>query len=435
MPALPDAIGPRLGELGIKRVPALVVALSGGLDSVVLLHLLRFGTDHPLVAAHLDHRMRAASTADARWVRGLCAAWGVPLALEAADPPPRGEAEARRVRYAFLRGVAEQRGAQVILTAHHADDQAETVLFRAARGSGIRGLRGILERDGALARPLLPWTRLELARHARASQLRWREDATNAGGQARRNRLRHQVLPLLEAEVAPGARRNLARLAAMAAEREEALGVLLRPWMARVVIERGREMVLRRAPFGELPPPAAAELLRAVLVECGWGLGAAGTRAAVTFITDAPSGRALRPGGGIEILSEYERVRVRELVTEADRPLRMEDASGGAGEACLGGHLLHVAWTGEGEGERVAVPLEGFPALIRAWRPGDALRRGGRRRSLREQFRRNRVPRAERARTPVLEDASGEVRWCRGIGAADAPSGTHRILYLNVRDD
>src|SRR5690606_8586295 len=143
--------------LGVHQ--RVVVALSGGLDSVVLLHLLRFGTARTVCAAHFDHAMRSDSGADALWVSGLCRAWGVPLAAARAEDPPRSEAAARELRYAFLHAAAERFAADALATAHHADDQAETVLFRLARGTGLAGLAGIPARRGIIARPLLAFTR------------------------------------------------------------------------------------------------------------------------------------------------------------------------------------------------------------------------------------------------------------------------------------
>ncbi|HEX2080859.1 MAG TPA: tRNA lysidine(34) synthetase TilS, partial [Longimicrobium sp.] len=201
-----------LDGLGVRGTGAhVLVAVSGGCDSVTLLHLLRFAADDGtlrITAAHFDHAMRPGSARDAAWVRGLCAAWQVPMVEARAETPPRTEAEAREARYAFLRRAQAQAGATHLATAHHADDQAETVLFRVLRGTGIRGLAGIPPRDGAgLVRPLLPFWRAEIVRYARAEGLCWREDPSNRGTGYARNRIRLQLLPAIEKHVAPGARR------------------------------------------------------------------------------------------------------------------------------------------------------------------------------------------------------------------------------------
>ncbi|HEU0013426.1 MAG TPA: tRNA lysidine(34) synthetase TilS, partial [Longimicrobium sp.] len=218
-----------LEALGLTGTDARVlVAVSGGCDSVALLHLLRFGAGPGgprMLAAHFDHAMRPGSDADARWVAGLCRGWEVPLHAARAETAPATEAEAREARYAFLLRAKEAAGATHVATAHHADDQAETVLFRVLRGTGVAGLAGIPARDGrGIVRPLLPFWRNEVRAYARIHRLRWRTDPTNALLDPARNRIRHELLPLAEAHVAAGARRSLVRLAALAAEEEQAWG-------------------------------------------------------------------------------------------------------------------------------------------------------------------------------------------------------------------
>ncbi len=199
-------VGAALEDLGVRDdhgSPTLVVAFSGGLDSCALLHVLRFAlrpVAH-LVAAHFDHGMRPGSVADAAWARGVCTAWGVEYASERAASPPAGEADARDARYDFLERMRRRYAPALVLTAHHADDQAETVLFRILRGTGIDGLRGMpAAREPGIVRPMLGLWREELEAYAASVGLRWREDPTNehlgyarrAEGTRPRGRLRHQ---------------------------------------------------------------------------------------------------------------------------------------------------------------------------------------------------------------------------------------------------
>src|SRR5215213_7551113 len=250
----------------LENVPPgahLLAAVSGGADSVVLLHLLRFELGAAVTAAHFDHTMRPGSAADAAWVKGLCAAWGVPLVGVRAERPPRSEAEAREARYAFLEEARERAGAEWIATAHHADDQAETVLFRVLRGTGVAGLAGIPEIDQAagIVRPLLPFWRAELRRYARAHRLRWREDATNLVADPARNRIRLELLPRIEKTVAPGARRALVRLAALAREEEGAWERLLEAEMDALAREEDGAVLLVRERLAGYDSPVAARLL------------------------------------------------------------------------------------------------------------------------------------------------------------------------------
>jgi tRNA(Ile)-lysidine synthase len=205
----------------------LVVAVSGGVDSLVLLHVLNALRDElnlTLHAATLDHGIRgAAGAADAAFVRATAAAWGVPVTVERADVPAFAqregmglEAAARQVRYTFLEWVAQQIGAAAVATGHTLDDQAETVLMHLIRGSGLDGLAGIPPRRKLgkthLIRPLLDTSRAEIEAYAAAHDLEPRQDSTNTDTAYLRNRLRHDVIPLLE-ELNPNIRATLARTA------------------------------------------------------------------------------------------------------------------------------------------------------------------------------------------------------------------------------
>ena len=160
-------------------------AVSGGADSVCLLHLLRERAgrgEFSLAAAHYDHRLRGEdSTADAQFVENLCKMWTIPLCLGSGDVAGearrRGkgvEETARAMRYAFLEEAAAQAGADVIATAHNADDNAETLLLHLVRGTGLQGLAGIPPRRGKVVRPLLTVTRAEIRAYLEKNGLTWR---------------------------------------------------------------------------------------------------------------------------------------------------------------------------------------------------------------------------------------------------------------------
>ena len=187
----------------------LVVAVSGGADSVCLLSILlelQRELDIRLHVAHLDHRLRgAASRADARYVAGLARRLGLPATIESRDVRSYGRAHhlsleeaAREVRYAFLAEVAAGAGAERVAVGHTADDHVETVLMHLVRGSGLGGLRGLrpLNRlacaghDITIIRPLLSLTREETAAYCRRRHLRPRVDASNLSSEPFRNRIR-----------------------------------------------------------------------------------------------------------------------------------------------------------------------------------------------------------------------------------------------------
>ena len=211
------------------------VALSGGPDSVALLHLLReLETQGELVlagAAHFNHRLRgAASDNDEAFCRELAASLGLPLEVGAGDVRALASREkrsiedaARRTRYEFLAHAAQWLSAGAVAVGHSRDDQAETFLLRVLRGSGTRGLGGIRPKAGIFVRPLIDIPREALRQFAADRGLTFRDDATNADVAVPRNRIRHELLPYLEREFSPGIVEVLAREAALARDDEDRL--------------------------------------------------------------------------------------------------------------------------------------------------------------------------------------------------------------------
>jgi tRNA(Ile)-lysidine synthase len=432
------------GGLRAADGDALVVGLSGGADSVVLLHLLRFTPGLPalrLHAVHVDHAMRPDSAADARWVEGLCRAWGVGFRAVRLDPAPRDEAEARQRRYAALEEARQEAGARLVLTAHHADDQAETVLFRALRGTGVAGLQGIRERRAPRVwRPLLPFTRDELRSYAAHHGLSWREDSTNRHPLPR-NVLRATVLPELEASVAPGARRALAGLARRAAWDEAAWRSLEPELLAAAgVREEDGGFSLDRATLTARHPAVRARILRALARRLGVAPGEAGTRQAVEFTRSGASGGSVRLGGGLVLRIELDRLHlVRDASTPPDVEVVVEGPAAGWARARVGGARWEVRWgTGalEGVGESVSLPLGDlrFPLVVRGWRPGDRVRLGYGSKKLKKLFLEARVPPGERHRIPVVADAAGRVLWVPGVArvAGAQPDRDQDVLTIGI---
>ncbi|HET8700380.1 MAG TPA: tRNA lysidine(34) synthetase TilS [Nitrococcus sp.] len=244
-----------------RQAPRLWIAYSGGLDSTVLLHAAR-ALRLPVYALHVDHGLHPDSCQWARHCRIQCAAVGVPLRVERVTVHPRGdglEAAARAARYQAYATVLGPR--ECIATAHHADDQAETVLLRILRGTGIDGLAGMpIERAlgaGCLIRPLLGFRRADLAAYANCHELCWLDDPANRSDQHDRSFLRQRVVPLLEPRW-PGLERRLARLA-----RHAGVATALAECRAREHLARlGDTRSLGVAAVAELEPALRLQLLR-----------------------------------------------------------------------------------------------------------------------------------------------------------------------------
>lgn len=209
-----------LFSLAPYRGLSLAIAVSGGRDSVALLHYLHKNAEEAhisLSALTCCHGIRPSAEADVAFVEELCKAWGVPLTVFRADVPARAkqsgrnlEEEGRLFRRECYRKMLDG-GADAVLTAHHRDDYSETVLFRLARGTSLQGLDVFPAQEGLL-RPLLGVTRARIDEYIKENALPFTEDETNADVALSRNRIRHEVLPALERAV-PGAKENLVRFA------------------------------------------------------------------------------------------------------------------------------------------------------------------------------------------------------------------------------
>lgn len=432
-----------------------LVALSGGSDSTALLHLLTELAGERgwrLFAAHLDHGVRPESAEQAAEVAARAEAAGVPCAVGRAPPDmSRTQAAFRRERYRFLRREARRTNAVRIATGHQADDQAETVLFRILRGTGLKGLGGIPLRRGPLVRPLLAFERSELQAWLRERGIPWTRDPSNEDPRWTRARLRHEVMPLLEEVAGHPVGPRLRALARAARRAERAL-------------ERTAAAALRDARLGGDEPPInriardrllaydreiQARAIRQAARSHGISLTRGGTRAAVEFIKRGRSGAAVDLGDRLRLAREFDVLRLGPPPrTTPDRTWTIGAEPGGA-EVAVGGRRYGIRWgpgrpdAGEArrrDAARVVLPLAGtaFPLTFRGPRPGDRILLAGGTRKLKKAFGEHRVPRSERPRVPVLEDAEGRLLWAAGVGrarfAVPSPSEETFIVVIEQPD-
>ncbi len=419
-----------------------VVGVSGGVDSVTLLHLLRFALPEGpgLHVAHFDHGMRAGSGADAGWVEGLARAWDLESTVERARVPPASEEEARRARYAFLERVRVALGARWVLTAHHADDQAETVLFRILRGTGLAGLAGIHQhRDDGVVRPMLPFWKAQLEAYADAVGLRCRFDPSNRSRAFTRNHIRHDLLPRIEQETEPAVRRALVRLSSLARSNEEAWRHVVPHLMEQVDAEVGDGRIsVARPPLLTYDRSVQARLLRALAHRLGVRLDRAGTEAALDFAARGASGRHLHLPGGIGLARSFDRLVLSPTDPRGiDVEFQVPGSSQGEGRFAAGGRHYRVRW-----GPSVA-PMGpwsarfsrtelGFPLCFRAWRPGDRMHVGYGTKKVTKLFAEARVPASDRARRAVLTDSEGQVLWIPGVARSSLEGSGDGDLHFAV---
>lgn len=428
---------------------AVVVGVSGGVDSMTLLHLL-VGTGFAPVVAHVNYGLRGdASDADEALVRDLCADWGVSLHVERSTLSSSIQAEARRVRYDLFARVAAETGAMKAATAHHRDDQAETLLLNLFRGAGPRGLAGMPVRrplapgvNVEVVRPLLFASRAEIEAYAREHGLRWREDASNAEGSYRRTTLRQTILPAIEEIFGDGVRGRLADTANL-------LRAYLDSGAALAASDALNELAEGAGPHIALPVDA----LRAMpeVQRCGVLLealrrfapdaprSAASTREVEALLDAQPGRRVAWPSVTAWRDREHLVFETETFETETVEPFEAR-VEPGRTETPFG--TLDV--------EMLSEPLRSFdpspcvevvdadrfdsPLTLRSWRPGDALRPlglGGTKK-VSDLLTDRKVPPQDRARQLVL--VSGErIVWVVGHRLDEAfgiGSGTARAARL-----
>ncbi|MDR5708213.1 MAG: tRNA lysidine(34) synthetase TilS [Armatimonadota bacterium] len=421
----------------------ILVACSGGADSTALLHILRRfpeSWDLQLAVGHVHHGLRPEADEDANFVQRLCAELGVPFHLERLTglraQDPNLAARAREARYQALSRMAATVGASVVATGHTLDDQAETVLLRLVRGTGVAGLGGIPPRRPLrpgieVVRPLL-WTRREeLRRFLSALGLSWREDPTNADLARQRNRIRHLVLPLLEREN-PRVREALAHLAEMVRAEEAWWEEQLETLREALVVRRAEDALrVDRLGLRELAPALQRRLLRALAEELGIGADA-------TFVHVEQIRRAVLRGetGSEFALPGGVRARLAREVLILDRgsmqpPPAVEVPLPVPGEALsteLGlfveARIEPVEGTGTARGEwevelDPAVSERGL--VLRNRRPGDRIRLRGGHRKVQDVLTEAGVPRWEREGVGIVATRDGEVLWVIGYCAAALP--------------
>ena len=304
-PLISPAFADRYGML--PPGSTVICALSGGADSVRLLHwLLSLAAERQLrvCAAHFDHRLRGAeSERDAAFAARLCESRGVTLfsgsgdaAAWAAERGLGTEEAARELRYAFFEKTAAELPGSRVATAHNADDNAETLLMRLGRGSGLRGLGGIPPVRGIYIRPLLQTERSTILRYLRENKLEWVEDSTNGEDAYTRNRLRHRVLPLLREEY-PGFVRSVSACADRLREDEAYLSA-----QAAAILppEAGEEGALSfsAAALAAAPRPLALRALRDACERLGASPSAERLEAVLHLAAgEDPSAEVELPGG------------------------------------------------------------------------------------------------------------------------------------------
>ncbi len=388
----------------------LLVALSGGADSVALLHLLLTLKDARslrIEAAHVEHGIRGEeSKQDLRFVRELCQQWNVPLHVRCVDAPAHArrtgqnlEQAARELRYAFLEETRAQRGLDKIVLAHHLDDQAETVLLHLIRGSALRGLTGMQAESGRLLRPLLTVSREELRAYLNQNGLSFREDSSNRDVHYSRNRLRLEVMPLLKG-INPDAAQSIARCAQSLREDEDYLDAQAQELFLQSLQSDGLHL------SKDAPRPLRLRVLRKYLQSLGEGDVDRVKLVSLEELLFLPSGTRRSVGSRLFVRDSGS---IRPV--EEDSPFAV--LLDGPGEFLLpDGARLRVSFKqvkkdvrGTPCAQLFRLKETDFPLLARSFRPGDRMQPFGMNGSklLSDLFTDGHISSYERARLPVIE--------------------------------
>jgi len=478
--ALPRIVARTVRRHGlIERGDRVLVAVSDGPDSVALLSLLASWAPSwgfTLQAAHVNHGLRGAeSEEDAEFVRALCERLGVGCVSERVPLTTRGTAGgqiaavgrrhaslqeyARELRYAALARMAERCEASKIALGHTVDDQAETLLMWMLRGSGAGGLAGIPPvRERRFIRPLLEVQRADVLAYLGACGLQFRTDSTNAKPLYLRNRIRHELLPVLR-RFNPGIVAVLKRQADILREEHLYLNQVAEEQVARVS-RRGPDqaVVLDRQALLSLPTALQRRVVRAVMQGTTRSIRGPSFATVETVLKQVVHGRsgATVVAGGVQAVREYDWIRFRAPAAQphatpawSERGLALPLVVPSETVWPLTGRAIRLHWE-EGAAERGSINrvpgrAELDPAkftselALRSWRPGDRfqpLGMGGRHKKLQDFFADLKIPRRERSRVPLLVAPEG-ILWVVGYRTDHrfcAHSSSGRRLVAEVAD-
>lgn len=374
-----EQVGRTIREQGLAAPgEALWVAVSGGVDSMVLLHVLR-KLGHPCHVAHVDHGLRGeASDADRELVRTYCAQHAIPLVVERVDVHERAERTgestqmaARSLRLAWFNELVIQ-GPHKMTMAHHADDVTESFFLGLIQGMGARGWGGIQVRSGAIIRPLIGVRREEILAYAAAHGIVWREDASNTDEAYLRNRIRHELLPLLE-DWRPGTHRNITRNMRLFGELDVLARAVGEQALAGLVPEAGGVF---RVPFQRIIAGTPLLVLHRLLRDKGFHPDRLDD--ILHAIRQERTGSRFL-GEGVEVFVDRAELVIRpeQQVPRSWRFNRWEELSPDAPLRVTPSTCDDIA-PAEGsatvwlDAERITFPVE-----LRPWRPGDRMRPDG----------------------------------------------------------
>ena len=409
----------------LKRGQKILVAVSGGLDSMVLLHTLeKLSARHKwkITVAHFNHQLRGrASGADEKLVRKTAARMKLPFVVERANVKEFArksklsiEMAARKLRHEFFARVARERKIKAVALAHHADDQVELFFLRVLRGAGGEGLAGMKWQSPSpaygkisLVRPLLDLSKEELRQFARENKIQFREDATNFSSDFLRNRIRNELLPSLRKNYQPGLGKTVLRLMEIVGAESDFVGA---------------SAAIQKKNFENSPPAVQRRILQSQLAE----LGVAADFELIEQLRES-AGKFVSVGSGLSISRDTGgKLKLREQQSSEFNTNKLEaDMSGRAGDVNFDGVKFSWHFANDSRGRSPhQIGLEFFDAgkigdkiILRHWRAGDRFQPIGLKSAakLQDLFTNAKIPRGRRRGLIVAEAANGEIFWVEGL--------------------
>jgi tRNA(Ile)-lysidine synthase len=403
----------------IRPFRRVVIGVSGGADSVALAHALKT-LGYEIIIAHLNHRLRGAeSDADEKFVKDMAKSMGVVCVTKKSLIPESGNLEnnARDIRYAFLEEVRKKYKADHVATAHHMDDQVETVLMHMARGSGLRGQIGIKYQNGRLIRPMLDVKRTEILDYAGKNCLEYRTDESNSDLSLDRNLWRHLVIPYLGNEM-PGFYKKIKNIGRRADSRLKNISDKADKWIKKYftgdsAVTSSEECSFRRAQFSKLADDVKAEILIRILG--AKDLYGASLNRLMEFIQSGKSGRKLEIKNRMFFI-EHDSVLIRGKSFKIPELPKMRITVSG------------IKW-----GEITIKSGYGQALYARQWRAGDRFRPAGMSgtKTLQDFFTDKKIPWSRRSRIPVIVDKNDNIMAVGDMRLADGADDLKKYLSIN----
>ena len=432
------------------------VAVSGGADSVCLLHVLLElapQLDLHLSVLHLNHNLRGAeSRADAEFVREVAASLNLPFTLREANLPSSGNLEqvARGARLAFFREILETGVAARVAVGHTRSDQAETVLYRFLRGSGTTGLAAIRPVvEPGIIRPLLDCDRAEVEQYLCSRNLLWRSDSTNADPRFDRNRIRHQLLPALTREWNPSLTTTLAQTAEIACAEEQYWSAEIARLVSACIRLTANGLIVTISPLLDLPLAARRRVVRYALQEARGDLRGIDFPhvEAVLELAASPKGHGRVQVPGLQVLRSFDWLRLTPPSPAAEPYHATIEVPGTLSLPGPNVHLSLELVETLGNSSNSGYVYNGEVACLdrarlsgtlvcRSWKPGDRYQpiAAVSVKKVKTLFQEARIPLWERRNWPVILDGDFIV-WARRFGAAaQVAPGPHTGTILKIQE-